>query len=83
MYLLSRAQANPLNLNIQMSKSGTKKVVHHNKLNRYAGDNPPNWVVKLSKKVILGRTAWEYINAVTFFFGGGGGGKPNFFQHVR
>ena len=38
-------------LKIQMSKSGTTKVVHHNKLKKYEGDNPFNWVVKLSKKV--------------------------------
>ena len=42
---------NPLNLKIQMSKSDTTKVVHHNKLKKYEGDNPPNWVIKLSKKV--------------------------------
>ena len=34
-----------------MGKSGTTKVVHHNKLKRYEVDNPPNWVVKLSNKV--------------------------------
>ena len=41
----------PLNLKIQMSKSGTTKVVHHNKLKKYEGDNPPSWVIRLSKKV--------------------------------
>ena len=42
---------NSLNLKIQMSKSATTKVVYHNKLKKYEGDNPPNRVMKLSKKV--------------------------------
>ena len=48
---------NPLNLKIQMSKSATTKVVHHNKLKKYEGDNPPNRVMKLSKKVR--KNCWE------------------------
>ena len=33
-----------LNYLIQLDPAGTKKLVHHNKLKPYTGDNPPTWV---------------------------------------
>ena len=42
---------NPINLKIQMNKSGATNVVQHNKLKRYEGDNPPNRTMKPSQKI--------------------------------
>jgi ribosomal protein L21E len=36
---------------IQMDQNGYKRVVNHDKLKPYEGEKPPNWTVKLQKKL--------------------------------
>ena len=47
---------NLLNFKIQLDRTGTSKVVHHNKLKRYEGDSPPQGATQLSKKIKTRRT---------------------------
>jgi hypothetical protein len=38
-----REKMNDLNYRIQTDSGGKSKIVHHNKLKPYEGDNPPRW----------------------------------------
>jgi hypothetical protein len=40
-----------LNYVLQLNKGGQERVVHHNKLKRYEGKNPPKWAASASKKI--------------------------------
>jgi hypothetical protein len=40
-----------INFVIQMDKHGKEKVVHHNKLKPYEGNNAPRWIAKARKKI--------------------------------
>ncbi|KAL3836268.1 hypothetical protein ACJMK2_026870 [Sinanodonta woodiana] len=42
-----------LNYLIQLDPYGKEKLVHHNKLMKYAGENPPRWTIKASKVAVL------------------------------
>ncbi|MCG8045846.1 MAG: RNase H-like domain-containing protein [Candidatus Thiodiazotropha endolucinida] len=42
---------NPLNFQVQFDKHGTSRIVHHNKLKKYEGNQAPPWAVKVSKSV--------------------------------
>ena len=42
---------NPLDFQIQVDRFGTSKPVHHDKIQKYRGDNPPAWAVKVSNRV--------------------------------
>ena len=43
---------NDWDLEIQLNKTGKKKVVHHDKLKLYKGNQIPKWVKVLADKVI-------------------------------
>ena len=49
-YVITR-KLNTLYFQIQVNRFGTTKPVHHDKLQKYCGDNPPAWAVKVSGKV--------------------------------
>lgn len=40
-----------LNFVIQVYKDGTERTLHHDKLKRYEGDNPPKWALKVQKRL--------------------------------
>ena len=40
-----------VNLKIQLDNKGKSRVVHHGKLKRYVGINPPGWTKKLVNKL--------------------------------
>ena len=42
-----------LNFVIQLDNKGNEKLVHHNKLKPYRGDNPPKWLKTARKKLRL------------------------------
>ncbi|KAK3577104.1 hypothetical protein CHS0354_037136 [Potamilus streckersoni] len=41
---------NDLNYILQKNQYGTKKMVNHNKMKPYLGDNPPRWAKMISKQ---------------------------------
>jgi hypothetical protein len=50
-----------LNYMIQLDPYGKEKLVHHNKLKKYAGETPPRWTIKASKVAVLeSRTIKEH-----------------------
>ena len=49
-YVITR-KLNPLDFQIQLDRFGTTKPVHHDKIQKYRGDNPPAWAVKVSDRV--------------------------------
>ena len=58
-YVIARKH-NPLDFQIQVDRFGTTKPVHHDKLQKYCGDNPPAWVVKVSRRVKQNAQNWIY-----------------------
>lgn len=40
-----------MNFVVQFDKKGKQKLVHHNKLKPYKGENPPKWVLQAKKKM--------------------------------
>ena len=40
-----------VNFVIQLDKDGRNRLVHHNKLKKYEGDNPPKWALRASKRL--------------------------------
>ena len=38
-----------LNFKVQLSRIDLQRVVHHNKLKPYEGDNIPEWIVELKQ----------------------------------
>ena len=49
-YVITK-KLNPLDFQIQVDRFGTSKPVHHDKIQKYRGDNPPAWAVKVSNRV--------------------------------
>ena len=45
------AKRSPVNFVIQTDKSGSEKLIHHDKLKQYEGDNPPKWARNLSTRL--------------------------------
>ena len=41
-----------LNFKVQLSRFGLQRVVHHNKLKPYEGDNIPEWIVELKQTLV-------------------------------
>ena len=48
-YVITK-KLNPLDFQIQVDRFGTSKQVHHDKIQKYRGDNPPAWAVKVSNR---------------------------------
>ena len=40
-----------MNLKLQLDKQGNEKIVHHNKLKPYEGDQVPKWILQEQRKL--------------------------------
>ena len=48
---LVKKKLSAINFEIQLNKDGQSRLVHHNKLKRYEGDNPPKWAIRALQKL--------------------------------
>ncbi|VDI76256.1 Hypothetical predicted protein [Mytilus galloprovincialis] len=48
-YIIKRKMSE-LNFVLQLARDGTEKLIHHNKLKPYKGDNPPKWLLTVKRK---------------------------------
>ncbi|CAG2211272.1 unnamed protein product [Mytilus edulis] len=49
-YIIKRKMSE-LNFVLQLARDGTEKLIHHNKLKPYKGDNPPKWLLTVKRKL--------------------------------
>ncbi|CAC5369242.1 unnamed protein product [Mytilus coruscus] len=49
-YIIKRRMSE-LNFVLQLARDGTEKLVHHNKLKPYKGDNSPKWLLTVKRKL--------------------------------
>ncbi|VDI51307.1 Hypothetical predicted protein [Mytilus galloprovincialis] len=49
-YIIKRKMSE-LNFVLQLTRDGTEKLIHHNKLKPYKGDNPPKWLLTVKRKL--------------------------------
>ena len=47
---LIKQKVSEMNYVIQLNKRGEQKMVHHNKVKPYGGENPPLWILYVRKK---------------------------------
>ena len=50
---LVKQKISEMNFVIQLDEQGKQKLVHHNKLKPYRGENPPRWVLRMKRKLKL------------------------------
>ena len=47
---LIKQKVSEMNYVIQLDEGGKQKLVHHNKLKPYRGENPPRWILRVRRK---------------------------------
>ena len=47
---LIKQKVSEMNYVIQLDEQGKQRLVHHNKLKPYRGENPPQWILRVQRK---------------------------------